>query len=375
MKRKIIILFVGLTLLSFANADRRLEDLEDTFSQISLSKNSNQDGIKFLSEKKNGMGAGFYIEPFIWKSQVDGTAVISEEEKFILNPCRNVDEVKELKFDWDFGFKIGSSKVLSYDNWNLECEYTYFKNRGTKNFKTAEPSGLNILDTKLKNIAAESILAFNGRYLVPGYVSTAFTNSKLFISRIDFVLAKSFYLSKKLKINTGIAIDALYLKIKQNTTFAGGNLLYSIGGESLYGLDFLGFEDAKIFLTQKNKVFGIGPKFKFKTNWKAVKNFSLYSEIYQSLLLGCLKKNYIGKFSGYLENYQNRSQIMHRILPTIGLELGCKYAYEFKRSKSQLVSILAYENQYFFNFLNLSKNNWVSSFGISGVNLKLGYYF
>lgn len=377
-KETLIKLLCSLPLFLLAeDTDKRMADLEKTFETITLKTKDGIMGVKTASTRPESDSCGIFlsVDTLYWQSKLDGIAYTSEDLIFINSPIISIDAVKEPKFRWDFGVKAALGYNLPYDGWDTLLEYTYFKNKASHDIETTLLSGLNILDTALYNVAGQSQSAISTRFLIPGFAATGSSQLTVTLNDLHYELGRDFFVSKRLSLRPNIGLQAAWISLHQLNTFSGGNVAFSIAGQSLYGLDFLRLGTPTLLSNKRNNISSVGPRAGINTHWDLGKGFCFYGDFYQSLLFSYIKVKTEGTFTGYPNNLVINTYNYHRLIPVTAFELGIAYDHYFFNKTQHLTLRIGYENQYFFNVVNFEPNYTTQSLGMYGANFKVRWDF
>ena len=249
--------------------------------------------------------------------------------------------VKEVDFNWSWGFKVGIGyNMMKHDEWDSQLYYTWFH--------TSKKQRAGIESTvQIPNAAGALVSAgIDSLYTFPQSIG-AVGNTTVFKSgeidwnirynMFDWELGRNFYVSKHLALRPHVGIK-------------GGWINQHINGH------FDSFADLRRTYHMDNDFWGVGPSGGVNTKWNLgnvnTHFFSLFGDFASAYMWGCT----------HVKFDQNDPTFHDRELTSLGKNLGATmlqafmgfgWDTNFHRDMCHFSMRLGYEYQQWFNQLQL----------------------
>ncbi len=184
-------------------------------------------------------GAFFSAGPVYWK--VDGTGLEYAVGR----------SIKELHFDWEFGFEVELGYRIPHDLWQFSV--------GLKHIHpTAEGTSRGIL-YPVWMLPSET---------GPIVVSHAHGHWRLHLGLLDGLMEKQIACSPSVSFTPQLGIRTGWIRQKYNLEYSGGSL------------------SSEQTVRMKNKFWGMGPAIGMRSCWRVAGQLSLFADVLGSLLYG-----------------------------------------------------------------------------------------
>jgi hypothetical protein len=262
---------------------------------------------------------GFFAEGavFYWRASESGlsyAAKSSSEHKLAPD-----GKVENLKFEWDFGFKVGLGYRLPHDDWELKLQFTSFQTH-TDNEKKARDG--DVLFPLWQSVGEG-----------PFFAEGAKVHWRLHLGIVDLMLSKFYPVTKSLFLTPQIGIRGGSVRQKYNLEYSGGSFA-TTGNEIIH---------------MKNKYFGIGPNVALFGQYAFGRNFSLFAKGAFSLLFG---EFYLHQ-DEYTSNGKNKQLGVHDIFcssrAVFETTAGIRWECFFQRALKRLELEIAWDEFLFFS--------------------------
>lgn len=258
-----------------------------------------------------------HLDVLYWHAKANGTIYGYRSEKPQgESPIQG--PIEELKFNWDWGFRLGGEYNLSYDGFSLELLYTHFNTNKTNanHGKVISPF-----------IPVKSIYLFNR------YVTEAKSTGDISLNSLDFQLSRETFLSPFFTFSPYAGLKNSWLRFKQNTSYSGGSYL---GVNSVYVKD-------------KTNFWGIGPKIGSNMQWFIGNGFNIFGDLYCALQYGIFNVSYEDRLSNSSTDQVKLKSQSHQFSPLLSIALGGSWGSYINQCAQFLEFSLAYEGQMWFN--------------------------
>lgn len=308
--------------------EQRLQTLED---KLERGYNS-----PFVSSR----GIYFSADALYMTAKETGLAyALKVDSPIVLYPNRLSYDVKQLQFDWDFGFRVAMGYDFQRDGWDVGLSWSHF-------FTRAEDHGTITANEGLIPIwSSPNFITFSQT------ASSADADWKLNYDQVDLALGRGYYVGKYFVLRPSIAGSALWIDQHYD-------LKYARQGQ------FPGTDHTKL----KNRFEGIGLNagidllFTFRGGW------SIYGKGSLGLYSGSfhLKSHEVfTTIDGESEKIQNRRNL-HIGSPACAMAMGFRWEHPFSKERYSFSVKLLWENLFFFGQNQLYRFVTPSDSGISG---------
>lgn len=291
---------------------------------------------------------GWYVavDAIYWRAKVGGTDyAYSDNSPFLrqeapvqgfANGLPAKGRVKDVDFDWSWGFKVGLGYNFQHDDWDANIMYTRF----TEDDTASSSPGRNSIVVPLRASAAitnpGNFGAFlSGTFMYAEYAKTQF---EVDYDRIDATLGRNFFVSEKLSMRPFIGLTAAWIDLWQKTRYEGG---VADGND-------LGLAENNVSVKDECDFKGLGPRFGFNTKWFLGYNFSIYGDFALAFLFGHYDVSHKEKYSLIENNQINLDADMNRFAPNATIGLGLAYDTYLNDDKHHIGLKFGYEAHYWW---------------------------
>jgi len=247
---------VALTSAAHAADDMQMRNIENRVSALEQRKGANgminppakpvvKDGADFFLEAQalylhaTEDGMDFAIENNSAASFLDG-------------------RVKNARYDWNWGFRIGAGYNLPHDGWDLFLNWTWFHSRGHQD-KNALLGQVLIATRANASDTEGDVQAVQAEH-----------NQRLHLNLIDLEIGREFFVSKSLTFRPHMGLRTGWIYRNFDVEYAGGTQLANTALKDTF----------------HNRYRGMGLRSGFDTQWGLGNGVSLYGELAASLLYG-----------------------------------------------------------------------------------------
>ncbi len=223
--------------------------------------------------------------------------------------------VKNVGYDWDWGFRAGIGYNIPHDGWDVLLNWTWFQAHETKHKSTTAPEIVLVTEAN----PASTVLA----------APFAKGKAHLHYNLLDLEMGREFFVSKWLTLRPFMGTRAAWLNRNFKTAYAGG---IDIDGHS------------------HNRFRGIGLRGGLDTQWGLGSGWSFFGDIALSLIYGTHR----------IHSHQDtdpgdvRIQHIHNswniVRPMLDLALGLRWDHLFSCDAYRIRFQLGWEQHTFFGF-------------------------
>lgn len=247
---------------------------------------------------------GFYIavDPFIWQAHENGLPIAIETSAPSFFNSSGENKVKNLSFDWNFGFRLAAGLNLDYDGWDTVLTWTRWHTRANKHFAAPQNSTLLPAQGTPASIFSATASSSKGHW-------------KLHLNMLDWDLAREFYVSKHLTLRPYIGLRTAWIDQKFVTRFENLSLNPLVPGVTHK-------------VKAKNEYWGIGPRGGIDTLWDIGCGWGLFGNYSAELLYGFFDTDmdeYSVDSSGISSIIQRTDDFYHVGRAITDMQIGIRY--------------------------------------------------
>ena len=253
------------------------------------------------------------IVPLYFKSSSKGTDYVLANKDFSLF-LPQTSYIKSPSSHWDWGLRVGLSRIFGKEKLNGSFEFTYFRNAYSKKSSITGYGSL----IPLKGPQAQLI------NFVKTSVHTTYYN-------LDASLAKDFFVSPKIAIKSLAGAKSSWITFSQKTL----------------NQQNLSSPTHNFFIDERSKMWGIGPLSSMTMKWFCTEDVYFFGKTALAALFSYLQADQ-RSFTPHQED-KNFSLFHkdHCFIPYLELNLGLNW-HKLFTSKKLLQIGLAYETQTYF---------------------------
>ncbi len=264
--------------------------------------------------------------------------------------------VKNVKYDWSWGFRAGLGYNLPHDGWDALLNWTWFQSRESKTDKPAAPEIL--VSTQIAPTqAAVADSSASGR-------------SSLHLNFLDFELGREFFVSKWLTLRPFVGARGAWVNRNFKTNYVNTSAV-------------------KLAAHDHNRFRGGGVRAGLDTQWGLGSGWSFFGDLALSLIYGT-QRLHSHQDSTTTAGVQARIQHVHdnwmAVRPMLDLGVGLRWDHLFGCNDAYRIRIqLGWEQTTLFgfdkdlNFVNATAPGKYSfnqgDLAVSGVSLQLRFDF
>ncbi|MES2121995.1 MAG: Lpg1974 family pore-forming outer membrane protein, partial [Chlamydiota bacterium] len=237
--------------------------------------------------------------------------------------------VKNVNFNWDFGFRLGAGYNFEHDEWDANLCFTWYQCAAHSHTKAR--SGGSIIPEYgiLSDLGRKAKVEWNVGYYV-----------------LDAELGRHYFVSKFLSFRPFFGIETAW--INQHMQF---NEHILPGGPQ-----------SRQIVKNKNDFWGIGPRAGLTSNWHFCESLSLFGKVSGALLWGDFDIHEKEKAKGTTPlKLSNIDGDFHCIVPNAQMILGIQYDVNFNDNCNHIGIMLGYEFQYWWKQNQILNNRATSS--------------
>lgn len=331
--------------------DSRVTQLENQMKQVHTETAIGTFGAETASARLNGKGTDAYVQLDIlcWHARFpDAAYAATDSAQAGLFPIQG--EVKNIDFDWDFGFRVGLGYNFAHDSWNLGARYTYFQTTGSDS-----ESALQIIplqsDGKIPDMRPGKHPEWSADFL---YCTKASSTLEMTYQTLDLDLGRAFFVSKYLSFRPFWGVKTGWIKVTQTTRYTGGDPLE--GGINagqlpnvLRGVQVVGLQNNVVATTLNDTYWSIGPRVGCDSKWHMGAGFSIEGDVAASLLYGFNKARVRENYSQYPgETFIDVRDNFRLVTPVMEMKLGIRYDTNVNDDKQHFGVGFGYDTQYWF---------------------------
>ncbi|MBS0627341.1 MAG: hypothetical protein JSS09_03930 [Verrucomicrobia bacterium] len=252
-------------------SDAQMRSLENRVNALEQKKSAtNALNPSGRPQVRNGADIFFTADWLIWQAHENGLGyAVKAQEHQPEETALYRSSVKNMEFDWDFGFRVGLGWNTPHDGWDLGVNWTWFQNTASQT--TTVNSSHILLPVNAYEPADSTVDGFR----------SAKANWRLHLNLLDLNLGREFFVSKWMTLRPFIGVRSGWIFQNKQTTFTKATPSADQTGATLKG---------------KNNFWGLGPKVGLDTQWGLGHGVSLFGNAGASLLYGFF----------HIDTYQNQ---------------------------------------------------------------------
>ncbi len=253
---------VGMTSVVSAVDDMQVRNLENRVNALEQRRGAN--GMINPPARpvvKDGADVWFQADAIYLHATEDGVHYGIKQE----NSSAPFDgSVKNISYDWSWGWRAGMGYNLPHDGWDLLANYTWFRSGEDKSSKTDTPETIYQTWTNPTNNVAQALVA------------NAHGNTVLKFDYLDLQLGREFFVSKWLILRPYVGARGLWAHRDIVVKYRGGQL----GSGPTYA------NTVKLKEKFNNRFRGAGLLAGADTQWGLGQGWSFYGQFALSLIYG-----------------------------------------------------------------------------------------
>lgn len=251
-------------MLNAQGDDGRMRNMENRITALECRKNCctivNPPARPFA---KDCWGMFVFVDPLLWQAHENGLGLgIRTTNNPNLFNSSGESRVRNLHFDWDWGFRLGAGLNWDYDGWDTRLVWTRWHTSAHKHLV----AGQN------QSIYPEWL---NPNEFLAATAANATGNWKLHLNMLDLENGREFFVSKYLTIRPHVGLRSAWINQKFNVSYFNleNSPLLEPGATDHLKLEY----------------WGLGLRGGVDTQWGLGCGFSLFGNFAASLLQGYFK--------------------------------------------------------------------------------------
>ncbi|MES2200488.1 MAG: Lpg1974 family pore-forming outer membrane protein [Chlamydiota bacterium] len=262
---------IGSSSLRADVSDAQMRSLENRVNTLEQKKSAtNALNPSGRPQVRDGADLFFTADWLIWQAHENGLGyAVKAQTPQPVESALYRSSVKNMEFDWDFGFRLGLGWNTPHDGWDLGINWTWFQDKA-KQTLTADADHI-LLPTTTYNPADATLEGFR----------SAASKWRLHLNLLDLDLGREFFVSKWMTLRP-------FISLRSGWIFQNMHVNYSKGTPSV--------AQTGAFFEGKSNFWGIGPRMGLNTQWGLGHGISLFGNAGASLLYGFFN----------LSSYQNQ---------------------------------------------------------------------
>ncbi|NDD58446.1 MAG: hypothetical protein EBZ47_04230, partial [Chlamydiae bacterium] len=210
------------------------------------------------------------VDGLLWTAEESGLSYASQTQQ-TNSLTAGTGKVKDLSFNWTYGFRVGAGFNIPHGNWDMYFNYTWYQNSANGN--ASNISGQSILPNFISAAANTTRSSGSSSFCVfyPATATSASAHWKLYLDVADWELGKQFVPSKWFSFRPFIGARGAFVYQDYDITYNGFSSVSSSG---------------KYAVNINNDYWGVGPRAGFNSQFWLGAGFSVYGNTALSLLYG-----------------------------------------------------------------------------------------
>ena len=248
----------GIDNMQIAELQKKIEDISTVTAMGNFGARTAPD----RAESENH-GWNLSADVLYWQTKVENSFFCTTVDGLVDSPINYNQTRNHIKFDWSWGFKVGSGYNFEHDHFDIRAEYTYFRNRAQGCVGPLSlPCGINspsIIDNY--HLLYDSFQDYTGDYVTFQYAEQARKILKNAYNNVYLDLGRAFFVSKFLSMRPSLGVEATWFSFKGNTRYSGGNSIEFLfdPAKNVDGTYWGGLGSGTLKKLSRLKSVGVGP--------------------------------------------------------------------------------------------------------------------
>jgi len=299
------------------------------------------------------------VAAFYWSAHQDGMeyAVVNcvqnpDDNTTTQGPAFQLNHLTDAEYkhpgsNWDWGFKVGLGYCSPCDGWDVNLQWTWFRDKSKSSIDADTTDNFTILPLWSDFVSAFADSQAGGFGGV-AYASDASCDWRIKLNLVDFELGRNYWVSRYLSIRPFVGVR--YASINQDTHIAynGGSWGQNTQtGEVQPALN--GFVDLENNYRGAGLRAGLGSEWNFGCGW------AIYGNLAASIIYGRFKVNHDEYIRIATETPHNTADVLetHESLRAsraiLDMTLGVQWSTLFCSCKYGFTAMLGWEQHMFFD--------------------------
>ncbi len=292
-------------------------------------------GIQNVSARPHPESRNFdiFASLIVWTAKEPGADCWAEA--IVSDPSSLSNDLKQVHFGWDPGFRVGVGYGMKHDQWDTQIYYTWFRTCG-KDHGSRGPGTMH--SAFLGNFYVDNPLGLG--ISGPAYQSASIDWTIRF-HVFDWELGRNFWVSESLALRPFLGLKGGWIHQSIHSKWRNPNLpspeFFNLGIENL-----------------KNNFWGIGPEMGINTKWVLYTGqsqcFSLFGDFSGAMMWGhwsfsdAFKNDIDQKISVDVKNINGGASMLRSLM-------GFEWNADLKQQRYRFSTKLGYEMQFWLDQL------------------------
>lgn len=328
-----------LTAFSLLSADEAVSTTQNDNSFPQVSTSSEREQKQYLPsarpEVQDGIDLFISADLLILKATETGLSYAVADYLSDSTSIRK-GHVRNLNFDYNYGFELGLGCNLSHDGWDAILNWTWFRDDQKK--KTDNDDGRHTLFTTL--ISPKAISASVNNDLA--FATSAHADWHLKLDLLDLEMGRDFSASKWLSLRPFFGLRSAWIRQHYTVDYKNVSSLFQNGPS---------FDLYKVHMI--NNYWGFGPRIGLNSQWGFGSGFSFYGNAAIAVLYGYFDVSDLEKSnSSALDNEDIQKEVknsFHATKAATDLEIGIQWDWMFLNDAFHLGLHAGWQQQIFFS--------------------------
>jgi hypothetical protein len=247
--------------------------------------------------------------------------------------------------DFNWGFKVGGTYRLSYDDWKVGVMYSYLKTIVNEPIQAAYGKGF--FPSQYANQAVNNY--DDGELLARRSFQNLETGSHTVYNDVHFTLERPTLITKDLEVTPFYGIDASFFSRRQTVVFTNDGI-HLTPADTKAGI-YLSDDGFYYQNYQKIQWWGVGPMIGVHTSWYLAYDVSFYGDAYTALEYGRSSSRTATLSKDYFENANpNEASIenfLYQFSPNYSFQLGLNWTRMLEEFDVRIGFNIGYESTYY----------------------------
>ncbi len=315
--------------------------------------------------KPSSRSVAIFADLLVWRAQESGTENWAE----VItggDGSPEICDIRDIKFDWNAGLRVGLSYGMKHDQWDTQFYYTRFHARGNDHVSSVPNS---VYSAFVGNFYVDNASGAGVKGLTYQKASIDWT---IHFNIFDWELGRAFWISKALSLRPFVGLKGGWIYQSIHTQWHDPTLPPA---PPVYQPFEMGRENIK------NNFWGVGPSIGINTKWNLLAlgnhSLSLLGDLSAAILYGHwtfkdVYKNDIGQEVSVKLPHNNSGASMLRTF------LGFGWDLTFCRGEYHFLTQLGYEMQFWLDqlqFYSFDTGRFDNELTLQGGTLELRFDF
>lgn len=331
--------FIGILALSasmsYGYADAAYGAAEEEKVQETVNNGLPNPSAQF---RPNSNTVDIFADLLVWKAEESGSE--NWAEVITSSGSRETAVLRDVRFRWNAGFRVGLGYEMSHDQWDTQFYYTWFHTTG-KDHVSSSPG--TVYSSFIGNFYVDNPDGHGISGIAYQHASMRWT---IRFNIFDWELGRAFWISKALSLRPFVGLKGGWIHQSMHTHWKNPNL------------SLPQYAGAEPFSTAtenlKNNFWGLGPSGGCNTKWNVYAgqqhSFSLLGDLSGAIMYGHWTfadryKNDIGQVVSIKLSHINSGAMMLRTF------LGFGWDANFREDRYHFSAKLGYEMQFWLDQL------------------------